>query len=107
VGQSRALANFMLHTALIQRPHSTVELEPSGAITLPIPDLPSQQVANWYLLSWQSKSDGLALAGRIWDAIQAFVEGLIAAFEAAIPRRMLRAPAPNLARVRASWGTAR
>lgn len=93
VGQSRNLANFVLHTALVRHPYAGVQLEPSGSITLPVPELPSQQIAHWYLLSWHRQGDGLALAEEMWKAIQHFVNELIAAFEVATPRRLRRAQA--------------
>lgn len=92
VGRSRPLANFILHSALVNHPHTGVQLEPSGAIVLPVPDIPTQQVAHWYLLSWHAGHDGVALAEAMWQDVQVFVDGLLTAFERAVPKRMRRAP---------------
>jgi hypothetical protein len=88
VGQSRSLANFVLHTALVNHPHTGVQLEPSGAIVLPVPELPGRQVAHWYLLSWRPGHDGFALAEDTWKHVQFFVDGLLTAFEEAVPKRL-------------------
>lgn len=90
VGRSRPLVNFVVHAALINHPHTGAELQPSGAIVLPVPDLPTQQVAHWYLLTWHTGQDGVALAEDMWVSIQEFLDGLLAAFEKAAPRRMRR-----------------
>ena len=90
VGQSRNLANFVLHTALVRHPHTGAQLELSGSITLPVPDLPRQQVSHWYLLSWQAEQDGLALANEIWLSVQEFIDGLINSFERSVPKRLRR-----------------
>ncbi len=90
VGQSRNLANFVLHTALVRHPHTGAQLELSGSITLPVPDLPRQQVSHWYLLTWKAEQDGLALADEIWLSVQIFVDGLIDAFERSVPKRLRR-----------------
>ena len=92
VGQSRALANFVLHTALVNHPHTGAQLESSGAIVLPVPEFPMQQVAHWYLLSWRPGHDGVALAEEMWQQAQVFVDGLLTAFERAVPKRMRRTP---------------
>lgn len=91
VGRSRNLSNFVLHTALVRHPHSGVQIDVSGSITLPVPDLPSQQVSHWYLLTWTREQDGLALAEEVWLSVQTFVEELIEAFEKSVPKRMRRA----------------
>lgn len=92
VGRTRALANFVLHAALVNHPHTGAQLEPSGAIVLPIPELPTHQVAHWYLLSWRQGHDGVVLAEEMWPAVQAFMDGLLTAFERAVPKRMRRSP---------------
>lgn len=90
VGRSRNLANFVLHTALVRHPHTGARLELSGSISLPVPDLPAEQVSHWYLLTWQGDQDGLVLARDMWQAVQTFVGGLIHAFESSIPKRLRR-----------------
>ena len=92
VGRSRPLVNFVIHAAMVNHPFTGAELEPSGAIVLPVPDLPTQQVAHWYLLSWHSGHDGVALAEEMWLSVQVFMDGLLAAFEKAVPKRMRRLP---------------
>lgn len=92
VGRSRKLANFALHTALVQHPNSCVQIDASGSVTLPVPDFPNGQVSHWYLLTWNQEQDGLALAEDIWLSVQDFVDGLIDAFERAVPKRLLRIP---------------
>lgn len=90
VGHSRILANFILHTALLQNPFSGVRLEESGSITLPIPDLPAAPVSHWYLLTWNDDRDGFAYAEKLWQAVEASIDNLLSAFEGAVPRRMRR-----------------
>ncbi|HKE40991.1 MAG TPA: hypothetical protein VKG21_14215 [Casimicrobiaceae bacterium] len=90
VGQCRTLANFVLHTGLVNHPHTGARLEPSGAIVLPIPQLPIRPVAHWYLFSWQPGHDGVVLAEEMWRHVQIFVDDLLAAFEKAAPKRMRR-----------------
>jgi len=90
VGRSRNLSNFVLHTALVRHPHSGVQLDVSGSITLPVPDLPSRQVSHWYLLTWKREQDGLALAEDVWASVQTFVDDLIGAFEKSVPKRLRR-----------------
>ncbi len=90
VGQARPLANFMLHSALVQHPQMGVQLTESGAMVLPVPDTPSAPVAHWYLLRWELGRDGIALAEEIWLSVQTFVDQLLTAFDAAAPRRLRR-----------------
>ncbi len=90
VGQTRALANFVLHSALVNHPHTGAELRSSGEVVLPVPELPTQQVAHWYLLSWRPGHDGVALAEEMWRHVQVFVDGLLTAFERANPKRLRR-----------------
>src|SRR5262249_61614215 len=88
VGQTRALANFLLHTALLRHPFSGVEFAKSGDLVLPIPDLPSRLVSLWYLLTWNDERDGFAFAEELWKTIERFVDGLLNAFEKAVPKRL-------------------
>ena len=88
VGQARLLANFMLHSALVQHPHSGVRVSESGSIILPIPNSPSSSVAHWYLLNWDAGRDGITLAEEIWSSVQDFVNKLLIAFETAVPKRL-------------------
>lgn len=92
VGRSRNLCNFVLHTSLVRHPYSGVSVDSNGRVTLPVPDLPTKPISHWYLLTWTRELEGLDLAESIWDSVKAFVDGLIGAFEAAVPRRMRRAP---------------
>lgn len=88
VGQARLLANFVLHSGLVRHPYSGVELAPSGAIRLPVPDAPANPVSHWYLLRWSDERDGLVLAEELWDATQKFIEQLLEAFDTAVPKRL-------------------
>jgi hypothetical protein len=88
VGQTRHLANFMLHSALVRHPFSGVQLELSGSITLPIPDTPGDRVAHWYLLAWREERDGFLFAETLWSCIESFVDRLIEAFESSVPERL-------------------
>jgi len=88
VGQARPLANFMLHSALVRHPFSGVEFTKSGDLVLPIPDLPSRVVSHWYLLTWNDERDGFAFAEELWKTIERFVDGLLNAFEKAVPKRL-------------------
>lgn len=88
VGGSRALANFMLHTALVAHPFSGVKVDTQGRVSLPVPDASGDSVRHWYALTWRKKRDGLLVAAEIWQSIQVFVENLISAFEAAVPDRL-------------------
>ena len=88
VGESRLLANFILHGALARHPFSGVEIDPSGAIVLPIPDAPGRPVNHWYLLNWKQKRDGFALVEDMWREIENFVDNLLDAFENATPKRL-------------------
>jgi hypothetical protein len=80
----------MLHTALVAHPFSGVQIDSDGSIMLPIPDAPSRSVSHWYLLTWNQKRDGLALAEEIWQTVQNFVDELIQAFEKSVPKRLRR-----------------
>jgi hypothetical protein len=88
VGQARLLANFMLHSAVVQHPHSGVRLGDSGEVLLPVPDVPSHPVSHWYLLNWELNRDGTVVAEEIWRDVQSFVSQLLAAFHAGAPKRM-------------------
>jgi hypothetical protein len=87
VGRTRTLANFTLHSAMLRSPQSGVNVEPSGRVRLPIPDRPSKPVDHWLLLEWTEESGGFELAEEIWGCIQIIVDGLLEAFERAVPRR--------------------
>ena len=87
-GQARLLANFVLHSAMVQHPQSGVRISNSGSVILPIPDAPDKPVSHWYLLDWTARRDGIVLAEGIWLAIQEFVDQLLNSFEASVPRRL-------------------
>lgn len=91
VGQSRYLANFILHTALVNHPYSGVRIDARGSVILPVPDLPSQRVSHWYALTWTQEQDGLVLAEQIGQSVQRFMDDLISAFEKSVPKRLRRA----------------
>ena len=52
VGQSRCLANFILHAALVRNAYSGAALMPGGRLKMPMPNLPSAPVFHWYTLEW-------------------------------------------------------
>ncbi len=87
VGETRPLANFTLHAAMLRHPYSGALLDPSGAVRLPIPDAPPHGIANWYLFTWADNRDGVAFAEELWLSVQDFIEALLTAFEKAVPRR--------------------
>jgi len=41
-------------------------------------------------LTWKDEQDGIALAEELWLSIQAFIDGVIGAFEQAVPKRLRR-----------------
>lgn len=92
IGQLRHMTNFSLHAALVRSPYSGMSLDPSGNVRLPIPDTPKAPVAHWLLFEWSEKQDGLLVAEQVWDIIQHFVDGLLAAFERALPEHFRRIP---------------
>jgi hypothetical protein len=92
VGQTRLLANFLLHCSMVQHPFSGVQINNAGEIVLPIPDAPSGPVSHWYLLAWNQNRDGFTLAEELWQAIQTFIDDLLDAFEKAVPKRLRKNP---------------
>lgn len=84
--EARSLANFTLHAALIRNPHSGALLDKNGKVTLPIPDRQTERIVNWKLLSWNDHRDGVVLAKELWTSIELFIEGLLEAFERAVPK---------------------
>jgi hypothetical protein len=92
VGQARPLANFLLHSAMIQHPFSGVQINNAGGVVLPIPDAPSHPVSHWYLLTWNQNRDGFTFAEELWQAIQTFIDDLLDAFEKAVPKRLRKNP---------------
>ncbi|HEX5646455.1 MAG TPA: hypothetical protein VFX56_05750 [Nitrospira sp.] len=90
VGRSRNLSNFVLHTALVRHPHTGAQVDESGRVVLPVPDLTGNRASNWYLLTWRDDQDGIALAEELWLSIQVFIDKLIESFEGAVPKRLRR-----------------
>jgi len=84
---TRFLANFTLHSALVRSPNSGARLDEAGKVTLPIPDRQVARISNWKVLTWNDRRDGVVFAEELWAAIAAFMESLIEAFEKAVPRR--------------------
>jgi hypothetical protein len=93
VGETRFLANFTLHTALIRNPNSGAQLDRDGKVTLPIPDKQAGRIGNWKLLTWNDHRDGIVFAEELWTSVETFIESLIEAFDRAVPKR-LRKPTP-------------
>ena len=90
VGNSRALANFVLHSGMMAHPFTGAEVDASGVISFPVPDAPSGPVSHWYLFTWARERDGIAVAEDIWGAVELFLDELLAAFERAVPKRLRR-----------------
>lgn len=91
VGQTRLLTNFMLHSALVRHPMTGVQVDASGSVSLPIPDLPQHPVSHWYLLTWNTVQDGFSFAEALWKSLERFIDELLAAFEKATPKRLRKA----------------
>lgn len=90
LGETRFLANFTLHSALVRNPNSGARLDAAGHITLPIPDKQTGPISQWKTLTWDQHRDGVVFAEELWTSIDAFMEALIYAFEKAVPRRFRR-----------------
>jgi hypothetical protein len=90
LGETRFLANFTLHSALVRNPNSGARLDEAGHVTLPIPDKQAGPISQWKALTWDEHRDGVVFAEELWSSIEAFMEGLIQAFEKAVPRRFRR-----------------
>jgi hypothetical protein len=61
-------------------------------VTLPIPDKQNGRISSWKVLTWNDHRDGIVFAEELWTSVETFMEGLLDAFERAVPRR-LRKPA--------------
>jgi hypothetical protein len=92
LGETRFLANFTLHSALVRNPNSGARLDKEGHVTLPIPDKQTGPIGHWKAMTWDERRDGVVFAEELWASIEAFMEGLIQAFEKAVPRRFRREP---------------
>ncbi len=92
LGETRFLANFTLHSALVRNPNSGARLDEAGRVTLPIPDKQVGPIRQWKALTWGEHRDGVVFAEDLWTSIESFMEGLIQAFEKAVPRRFQRKP---------------
>jgi hypothetical protein len=99
-GDCRHLANFTLPASLVRHPLSGVDVNRAGDISVPIPDTPAQRVFHGDLLNWTDQRDGFAFAEQVWCAVEALVDGLLEAFEKAVPRRLQVTATGHLA----SWG---
>ena len=92
LGETRFLANFTLHSALVRNPNSGARLDEAGHVTLPRPDKQVGPIRQWKALTWDEHRDGVVFAEELWTSIEAFMESLIQAFEKAVPRRFRRKP---------------
>lgn len=90
LGETRFLTNFTLHSALVRNPNSGVQLDKTGRVTLPIPDEQTGPIKHWKVLTWDENRDGVVFADELWTSIEVFMEGLIQAFEKAVPKRFRR-----------------
>lgn len=88
VGETRLLANFTLHAALVRGPFSGAAVDEAGIVHLPIPDAPVKPVTHWYLLRWDQGRDGITFADELWRSVEDFIDELLDAFERAVPRRL-------------------
>src|SRR6266498_3885343 len=86
VGETRRLANFTLHAALIRSPQSGARLDRNTKVRLPIPDNSNNSVYHWKMLTWNDNRDGMEFADALWCSIESFMDGLIQAFERAVPK---------------------
>src|SRR6266568_6994390 len=83
VGETRFLANFVLHAALVQSPNSGARLDRQAQVKLPIPDKPRDRIHHRKLFTWNDDRDGLVFAEELWASIELFMNNLDAAFEKA------------------------
>ena len=90
LGETRFLANYTLHAALIRHPFSGASIGEDGRLRLPIPDQVRGRIYHERLLTWKDGRDGLEFAEEVWRSIEFFVDALLDAFEKAIPRRLRR-----------------
>ena len=93
LGETRFLANFTLHAALLRSPNSGAKLDNNARVTLPIPDKTTGPIRHWKALTWNDQRDGLVYAEELWSSIESFMDDLITAFEKAVPRRLRKPPA--------------
>ena len=91
MGETRFLANFTLHSALVRGLNSGARLGPNREVILPIPDTPVAPLNQWKLLTWHDERDGIAFAEELWASIEDFMEGLVEAYEKAVPKRLRKA----------------
>jgi hypothetical protein len=90
-GPTRLLTNFSLHAALVRHPMSGASIDVDGKISLPMPDPPSAAVDHWYLLTWKDERDGIEFAEALWAEVCTLIDGVLAAFEKATPKRLRKA----------------
>lgn len=81
----RPVANYVLHQGLPTHPFSGAQLDASGSVTLPI-----RRTRSGPWATDPHKADGLTYAEDVWESVQAFIDGLLDAFEAAVPQRLRR-----------------
>ena len=65
IGETRFLANFTLHSALIRNPNSGARLDQNGKVTLPIPDKQVGRISKRY----QGDSGSRQAEARIINAL--------------------------------------
>jgi hypothetical protein len=91
VGETRNLANYVLHAALLRNPYSGGRVDEAGQLRLPIPDRTMRRIDHRDLFTWQQDRDGFDFADHLWEEVETFIDDLLDAFERAIPRRLRRA----------------
>jgi hypothetical protein len=87
LAETRLLANFTLHAALMSNPHSGARLTSTGKVYLPIPDKTVSPIAHVDLFSWNENRDAIDFAEQLWASIEEFIDNVLEAFEKAVPKR--------------------
>jgi hypothetical protein len=89
--ETRWLANRSLHAGLVQHSFSGGHVDEHGRIRLPIPDKLTGPVDHWYVFKWGEDRDAWTFAEELWRSIEKFMDGLLDAFESAMPKRLRKA----------------
>jgi hypothetical protein len=90
MAETRLLANFTLHTALVRSPESGARLMDTGKLRLPLPDTPTSAIFHVNLLTWNDNRDAMEFAELLWASIEEFIDKLLTAFEKSVPKRLRR-----------------
>jgi hypothetical protein len=90
LAETRLLANFTLHAALLRNPNSGARLDDDGKVISPLPDEAISAIYHVDMLTWNDDRDALTFADELWSSIEQFVDNMITAFEKAVPKRLRR-----------------